>query len=329
MKPASVLDADMRTVAGWLVDGWRWWTGELAAMVPASWRRRVRGQCRELAYDPATATFHGPIGRGRCAIVLPLGLCLLRHLDRPQMAERDAMTMVALDRDRIMPGDTLVAARVHAREVATGRMTLVVAGLPRSDAVRLGDALKISGLAPAAVFAPDPAGESIDLLPTLRAAGLAGSPADAAARWWAIAGFLFLFNVGLLVWRDVAATEAMREAVEQQQPAVTAARRLVGRIQQDDAIAGATLAARRHGEPLAQMNRLAVALPHGVWLQRLAVQGDTLRIVGFRPARVDVAGALRQAGFAVVRYGDSASGGNQLGQPFELTLRRHAPARGR
>jgi hypothetical protein len=329
MSKSSILDADMQTLAGWIGQGWRWWLGEMAQMVPAALRHRARGQIAHyrpqtgeilLSYDPQGGY---PDTRGAISLILPPELCLTRSLQRPLMSQRDLEGMVALEAGQILPmaaGDAVLAARIAQRDEAHRRMQCGVVALPLSAARDLGAALQRLERPCLAVYAGHDSG--VDLLPALRRAGLVGGGSDHAAQIWLIVGFLFALNIGLLVWRDHAATQKLADIVAQQQPAVNAARRIEARISQIDALAASAQAQRQNAEPLAALSHISAALPAGVWLQRYGWQGDGLRISGFRPAQADITAALRRAGFSVTRYSESAATGpSTLGQAFEVTLR--------
>ena len=334
----GILDADMQTLGNWLRQATRWWLDELGAMVPRGLRARWQSRSALVEYDPASGAFWPlaatdgadaePKPGAPVSVVLPAGLCLIRQIDRPLMSERDLAAMIDLESTRILPfgsGAMVLAGRIIAKDTATGRMQAQVAGLPLGAAKALGAALANAANPPASVLVARPNADAplpVDLLPALRQAGLV-PPADrTASALWLIVGFLFALNIGLLVWRDVAAVQAVENMVAEQQPALSASRRITARIHGVDRIAAATTTARKTSEPLAILARINAALPEGVWLQRLRWQGDMARLTGFRPARADVSGSLRRAGFGVVRYGDTVTTGpTPLGQPFEITIR--------
>ena len=340
MSGRGILDADMTTVGGWLAQAARWWLGEMRAMVPPAMRDRFARAAALVEYHPASGSFtrgagaHGgaPAAGAPVSVVLPAGLCLVRAMERPLVSERDLASMIRLEGARIMPlgeDGMLLAARILSRDSASHRMRSEVAGLPRAAAAQLGRALNEAAWQPTHIWvgAPQPSRPApIDLLPALRDAGLVRPASRSAGNLWLVGLFLFALNLGLLVWRDAAATAAIDDMVTQQQPAVETARRITARIRRDEAIAAATIAARRTREPLAIMARIDSALPPGTWLARLNWQGDGVRLSGYRPARADVSAALRHAGFTVAHYGDTATTGQtRLGQPFELTLQLGKP----
>jgi general secretion pathway protein L len=320
----GLLDADMARIGHWLGSGWRWWLDELADCVPRRWRRAARGKLALVQWDDAHASFDAD--RRAFALVLPDGLALRRTIETPVMGERDLASMIALDARRLMPlgpDGAVIGARVIARDGQTGRMAVELAALPHPAAQALAGAIAAAPRAPAQIWAAAPDGEGdapVDLMPALHRAGLLTGDARAATRAWTIVAFLFALNLGVLVWRDAASVDALQAVVDQQAGAVGVAHRVIGRMRAQDRVVAGALAARQSREPLMVMNHLAAALPQATWLRKFSLSGDTIRISGFHPHGADIAGALRRAGFAVIRYGDAGEAPTPLGEPFDATL---------
>lgn len=329
----GILDADMRTVGGWIADAARWWVGELGAMVPPSLAGALRPSAKAVDYAPQTATFTPEPPRAKpWALHLPAGLALVRQVELPTVAPRALEAMVRLEADRLMPfppgGPVVIAAVPRAAgAAASGRQLTTVAGLSPDTARALAAAIAGEPVSPVAVLAPLSDGGEIDLLPALARAGLVPDESGRARIWWMVVAALFALNLALITWRDMAAVDRLNDAIEAQQPALTVARRISGRIRADSALAGAVSAEREKAEPLALMGRIAAALPQGAWLLRWGWQDGTLHLAGMRPATSDVAGALRKAGFETVRYSDSAgestadAAATPLGVPFDVVVR--------
>lgn len=339
MTGAGILNADMATIRSLVITGLRWWWDELAGIVPRRWREARVGRLAFHAYDPERGTLElmpatgsaSPRADAPAVVVLPAELTLIRTIDYPAVSERDLARLIDLDRDRIMPqgAEALLAARVLARSgpigPASGRMQVEVAGLPLDRARALAMALATLPREPVRVLASAPVVADhppIDLLPALRRAGLSGTTARSAMPLWLAVGALFLLNIGLLVWRDSAALDELSATIDQQQPAVSVAHRIIARMRSEDRIVQDTAAARHRREPVALMARIDQALPAGTWIQRFSWSGDAVQLAGYHPPRSDVSGALRHAGLVVVRYGDSSDEApTSLGEPFEVTVR--------
>ncbi len=339
MSGRGILAADMATMRAAVAAGLRWWLDELAGMVPHRWRRAQIGRLALYTYDPKLGALEflppasgiSPKDDAPMAVVLPAQLTLLRTIVYPPVRTRDLTNLIELDRDRIMPHgrDALLAARVLARDPVSGRMQVEVAGLPLTAATALAHTLAQTPRKPACILAsaPEPAGLApIDLLPALRRAGLIGTADRSATPLWMAVGFLFLLNIGVLVWRDTATLDNLSATIDQQQPAVAVAHRIIARMRGEDRIAADTAAARSAREPLALMARIGQALPPGTWIQRFSWQGGTVQLAGYHPPKSDVSGALRHAGLAVARYGDTSDEApTPLGEPFEVIVRLGKP----
>lgn len=328
MSGRGILDADMTTVGGWIRDGFRWWIDELAGMVPPAWRRL--GSSGRLARFDGTRLSGGAPGV-QVAISLAPELCLVRTIDRASMSDRDLAAMLAIDADRIMPmpAETIVVAgRVAARGATS--MTARVAALPREKAIALASAIAAAGAIPTRVFLEDGKhSETIEFLPALRAAGLLARRRGMARIWWAAVAFLFVFNVALLVWRDSARVQRLKDVVEAQRPAVSASRMIAARVASGQRVARASLAQRRAHDPLWVLGQVSSALPPGAWVQRFGWDGETLKLAGYRPRNANVLTALRAApGFSEVRNSSSDTVAEiPAGQPFDVTARISGPAR--
>jgi general secretion pathway protein L len=324
MSGRGILDTDMATLRAWITGGWRWWLDELADCVPRRWRSAARGRLAMAAWDTAEDRFEPE--RRAFALVLPAGLALRRRIDTPIMSERDLASMIALDARRLMPlgpDGAVIGAQVIARTPATGRMAVELAALPRPAAQAIAAAIGAAPRAPVRVWASAPDADSaapVDLLPALGRAGLLSGDSRTAATAWAVVGFLFALNIGVLVWRDAAAVDALGAVVDQQAGAVGVAHRVIGRMHAQDRIVAGALAARRTREPLTIMVHVAATMPKGTWLRKFSWSGDTIRVSGFHPHGADVAGALRRGGFAVIRYGDQGEAPTPLGEPFDATV---------
>jgi len=340
MNGRGILDADMQTVGRWMGAGVSWWLDQLGTLVPRRLRDWQTARKILADYQPDTGEFltrldpaaSYPDRLGPVTIVLPVGFCLTRMIERPAMSHRDLDSMIQLDGTRIMPmaaEDMILASRIMSRSETNGRMLVEVAAMPRSAAETLSAALARLDQPCLGILTetPEPLEVApINFLPILQKTGLARNRSRGAMPLWIFVGLLFILNIGILVWRDTETVGMLEARVAEQQPAVNAVRRINAQIARADSFAAATVEARRTSEPLAMLARIATTLPQGAWVQRYTWQGDALRLSGYRPPQADIAGGLRRAGLSVQRYSDSPSAGqNALGQPFEVTLRVPRP----
>jgi hypothetical protein len=338
IRTGTILDMDMTSLGSGLREGWDWWSGELTAMVPA----RLQPQGRKLSGPMAAFDADGdlwldgtalePVAesarRRLMPVILPPAAAITTRTMLPRLAPRDLGRMVALELDRLLPfppGTAIASARVLADEAEPGhaRVPTLVAGMPQGRAAALVEAARARGIEPLALLwqSPDDAALTIDLLPALVASGAITPRSDSRPFWWGLVAALFLANAGLMIWRDIAATNACAAEVEAQAATGSAARALAGRLARETALRKTLVAERDANDPLSLLALTTVALPEGAWVQRYVSTGETLRITGYKAPGSDIQTALRRTGrFASLQTSVSdptAEGGG--GQPFDIS----------
>ncbi len=338
IRTGTILDMDMTSLGGALREGWDWWTGELAAMVPA----RLQGRKRALSGPRAQFDGDGtlwldgavldPVTEGAqrrlMPVILPPAAAIATRTMLPRLGSRDLARMVALELDRLLPfppGTAIAGARALAHEAEPGhaRVPTMIAGMKQTRAAALVEAARARGIEPLALIWQNPDDEAltIDLLPALVASGAITPRHDSRPFWWGLVAALFLANVGLMMWRDVAANDAFAAEVEAQAATGSAARALAGRLAREAATRKALLAERDANDPLSLLALTTVALPEGAWVQRYVSTGESLRITGYKAPGSDIQTALRRTGrFASLQTSVSdptAEGGG--GQPFDVS----------
>lgn len=290
---ASILQADMATLGRWGREGWRWWLGELAGMVPA----RLRLAPRALLVAPGENGGWVRLGRegaalsarerGQATIALPPTDVQLLTIDAPPLGPAETRQMIAFDLDRLtpFPPGTAIFDYEKLPRGDADRDRVLIGVMPEERARARLDQAERDGVRPVrmAMIAADGT-PHFDFLPMLREAKASGS----ATRWWVAVAALFLANVAMLVWRDMAAVEALRAAVEEQAPAANTAKMLERRIVQEDRRRARIAVQRVRQDPLRLLDMLGAALPAGVYVQRLTWEGDALRLAGYAPEGVDV-----------------------------------------
>jgi hypothetical protein len=323
----SILDADMAMLAGWVRSGLSWWTGELRAMLPAWLRRSGRGFASVVHWRGAGEWDRS--GRGMPVVLVDPAQCLLRRITLPPLADGDLQRLVALDADRILPLPP-VQLVIGAGADPADRMQVTIAGLPRTAATQLAQDLAAADIAPSRVGVADPAEPDRMAVDLSRVIGeivpLAGRD-GARGAWWAIAGFLFAVNLGVLVWRDMQSVARLEELVGQQASAVNTARLITRRIGAASRTAGELAARRERHDPLDALAAVSRALPDNAWVQNLAWDGTMIRLSGYRAGNADVVGALRRSGrFTAVRLaGTEAMAEVPAGQPFDVSAQIVTP----
>jgi hypothetical protein len=200
--------------------------------------------------------------------------------------------MLAHDIDRIGPMPKADACfDFEVLERSEERQSIRIAMLPRQRLTGWLDELAALGIAPARVALREEDGAHFDFL---RAAGLS-SRASTGLGWWIALALLFALNLGALVWRDIALTQATQDAVEAQAPAGRSALMIRQRIEKEQQQRQWIVRTRAQNDPLPAMAAITAALPPSAWVQRLEYRQGQLRLVGFAPGATDVAEALRQS----------------------------------
>lgn len=315
----------MTTVARWLREGWRWWIGELAAMLPHRWQRATTGRARgwtvRLDLDPPVVVRNGeaavPSPGTRASVLLAPAACLTRVITLPAMGEADIARLVDLQISRLMPlppGTGLVHAVPGPLRDGVRDVTVVL--LPVVTASKAEATTRELGLEPTAILVA-----GCDFLPELRR--LRGEPDRASPRrvWWRIVSILLLANLALFVATDVLALRNLERLVQAHGQAADGARRARRRVLDGGAQRQALLAARTNRDPLAILADLDRRLPEGVRVDRLMTASDGIHVTGVHRGDVDVIGALRAGHYPGVR----AATGDALaetpeGQPFDITF---------
>lgn len=337
MSGTSVLNADMATLGRWLRTGLAWWIEELSAMIPDRLKRPAAARGPLLAFDgdSLAAVRNGarvPLEPGAPAlanatVLLPAGLCLQRSIETPAMSRTDLRRMLAFDGERYLPlpsGAALIASEIAGPSEA-GRMRVDVAALPIGQARSLAATLGALALTPARIRIGDgeAADPRFDFVPAMIEAGLLQRPRAAALAWWMVVAFLFLLNLALLVWRDDVEVDRLAALVEAQQPGVSAAQRIVQRVQRSDALVRRAADRRQDRDAVAVLAAVSAAMPDGAWVQRYSWEGESLRLTGYKPRDVNVVAALRRdARFTGVRSAQTdAVAEVDAGQPFDVAAR--------
>lgn len=330
MNANSILNADMATLARWARQGFDWWVGELAALVPAGLRRRgtagdvvVRfGADGRLGLDRARPP-------RRPVIAIDPGLVLVRRAILPAMSASALAATIRAEGERLVPlpaATVCIAGREIARDRTAGTIEVEVAALPLPRAEALAAALVAAQTVPARITIAAVAGGGVpdlDFVPLLRQRGLLPPASQARLLWWTLVGFLFLLNLFVLIWRDQAAVDALQLLVDEQRPTVDATQRVVRRIERFDRLAQQAALRRGAREPLAMLGHVSRLLPEGGFLLRFAWEGDALRLAGYKPRGLNIVQELRQSD----RLGDIRNVRNdglaeiEAGQPFEVSAR--------
>ena len=298
MIAKDILNADMTTVARWLREGFRWWLTEIAELVPEKWRgslvRRVpsiadlRGDTVVPRQPAGAAKEAATPGKRRATLVLPPGAMLMREIELPVVAGHDVKRMIALDIDRLTPfraADVLFDIVIGARDAAAGRQRIEVAAVSRVFIESTLAHAREQGFEPVAISAERGGEIRYDFLAALRRT----SPASAkrARMWWGVAAALAAANVLMLVYRDEAGLDDLRQTVESQEAPAMVADRLRRKVDAEALRRAAIVEQARH-TPLSAFAAVTAALPDTAWVQRFEWNGGTVHVTGWLKGPGDV-----------------------------------------
>jgi general secretion pathway protein L len=335
MTLSDLLNTDLATVRQWIRAGLAWWGGELAGLLPpqarAAFEMRPSLTAEPLAEGGYRLTRHGrtvmqsPGGARRprrVTLCLPRDAVLVRETVAPPVPERDLRRMLELDIDRLTPfrADQVFVAVVPG---AAGSRTACVAAIPRELALLAVWEARAAGLEPRAlgVAGGALAEEALDFLPRMREAKAIPGPRFGPALIWGVVGVLALANLGVAVGRDMLRQRGLQQQMDAQQAQVDDAQALRRKVLDENRRRSDILTRRAAGEPLRMLDAVTAAMPTGAWVDRLAWDGKTVRIAGYRQEQIDVAQALRAARpFRNVRNsGVDVLTRQTAGHPFDLT----------
>lgn len=325
----GILNADMATVGRAARAGVSWWFQELRAIVPARSRRWLTPQTPVVAHYDGTAVVLTRRGRAAAhrpglpvALTVPAAGALVRTVELPALGTADLRRLVAVEAERLLPfaaDSALVDFEVGPRG-DDSRQPITLAALPvdtADAALAAAGELDVRALGLAA-----PSGRRFDFMPEWRRIK-ALRVSSARQIWWALTAFAFVLNLATLIGREVYALRQMAALVETHGETAATARKLRARVFAEDRRRRDWLQRRRRHDPLPVLAAVT-ALPDGVWVHRLAWDGTQLRIAGFKPASVDVIGALRRSPlFSAARNGGTeVAATTTTGQPFDVTADR-------
>ena len=328
--PYERIQSAGRGIRGFLA----WWGAGLASWLPSRWRqllaasadrlllqvegdgirlrRQMAGELQDLATLPPMLASHGvqddPLGgvlTGRAAdlprwLLLPAASGLRRTLQMPGAARERLREVLGFEIERQTPftlGDVLYDGRVlHVRDDGQLQVELVVVPRKRFDDANGALAGLSSWLAGADLADADGRPLGINLLPVPQRKVRANP-----WRWWnLILAVLFLAGLALglaqiLANRNEAARQLQADVDVRSAQARTVAQQ---RQRLVDSVEGAAyLQQQRNARPsvVEVMDELAKRLPDGTYLEKAAVEGGQLTIIGLSNQAAALVGKLEGA----------------------------------
>lgn len=285
----------------------RWWGGELAGLIPAPLRDRLKPQSRLPLVDvdgdgaivAVTRPGRAPDAPGatplppgsRCRLRLPADAVAGKLLVLPEAAAGNLAAVLRFQIEQETPfrADDVYADHVVVSRDAKAKRIVVdwrlapraLVDRARAQAQALG--LKVQSVGPGAEAGP---GTHIDFLrgadnePRQAARGRRLRPALAA-----LLALLAVAAAALPLARKLEAAAALDSRLAEAEHAAVAARRLADELEQQRATAGFVVE-RRRARPTASalLRELTLLLPDDTWLHRLTLKGDEVSVAGLSPS---------------------------------------------
>ncbi|WP_299390677.1 PilN domain-containing protein [Pelagibius sp.] len=289
----------------------RWWFGELAALVPAPLRRVFSGNGERLLLelDGAEARLYRQRGRRReqlpdnavkkrargkalgVTLALPRALLVTRDTELPLAAEENLREVLGFEMDRLTPfsrSEVYYDFKVAGRDAKRAKLRVSVLLSPCRAVDSLIAESERQGFSVAAV---DVAAETedetlgVNLLPSMASRPASRFARFAAGALTASAATLLSLAAEIPMQRQADYAEALSQQVAAERARVTALRKLeaeiAGLLQQDISLADLKSA---DALSLAKLDHITRLLPDGAWLTQLSLAGDRLELSGFSPA---------------------------------------------
>lgn len=327
IRTGTLLDLDMTTLVQRIAAGWRWWTGELAGMLPpglSTARRKITLPMR-----------HWQAGHGLSlgaavpsTIIVPPELVLIRTVELPFAPMADLRQLVLLDLDRLTPfsADTAYCAvEPQGTKARSGTRNVQIAVIPKTLGRDIAAAAREAGVAPGAIGVVSDNGTQLlfDFAPLLRDDGVLPKIAGSKPVWWSVVAMMFIANLALYIHRDIASVARLQALVDAQASTVGGARRVTTAITQDERSRDLLIARRQRGNALGVLALTAHALPAGAWLERMSWSEGELRLNGYKQADLDLLKALRQSGRLKSIRSTTADAATEAAEhePFDVSAR--------
>lgn len=265
--------------------GWRWWTGQLAGMLPGAGSFGTGRPVTAVVRADGTIADPPPAGRP-VELRLPAAAALRKAVTLPAAAEDTLREVLAFEMDRETPFRAEAVrfdARILVRQERQIQVDLLVVPRALADAALASAARQRLTVARLTVEAPDAAAfdlrDAADRPPVAR-------PSRLLAALAAVLAVAVLATPPLLNrWR----ADRLDALIVPVQERAGLAFRLRDELDRRSGAASA-LDVRKAERPLALavLAEVSAGLPDGVWLDQFRLSGPDLRLSGFAPAAAEL-----------------------------------------
>jgi len=316
-----------------LLAAWRWWSGEIMALVPARWRQALvagggplvlalgDGSAAELlhrsgarvetlarldlapaaasAARAAVASVPPRLRRAGAVVLLPSAAALRSAVNLPLAAEGNLAEVVGFELDRHTPfkrDEVYRSQAVLRRDVATKRLLVQLSVVPRPLVDEALAAARRLGLAADTVEIAG-APEIGNLLPPQRRRLAARLPSLAQGGLAAVAVVLAAVALLLPLYQAHRRADALAASLAQVRQAAEESLRLQKEIDAE-VQEGGFLDTRKRQTPAASeiLSVVTHLLPDDTWLSELELTGGELRLTGYAASASTVLGLVDQSG---------------------------------
>ncbi|HEU0096611.1 MAG TPA: hypothetical protein VFQ52_09155, partial [Rhizomicrobium sp.] len=235
MNVKALLDTDVSTLFRGVQQLWTWWTGELQALLPSTWRPSASAKTRLVAELKDGKLLFREYRRGNAVPVprlgpperllakaffaLPPDAVLARDVSFPPLPMADLRRMAGLDMDRLTPfrnEDVVFDLDIRPGHVEGKMRQVTVAVVRRKILDDILAKLWSFGAEPTAIGMIDRHGGTprFDFLTAAEIPGRRPLLGLQPSYWWLAVVFLFVGNIGLLVAKDAYSVANLRNVVE-------------------------------------------------------------------------------------------------------------------
>ncbi|GGO80140.1 hypothetical protein GCM10011348_16180 [Marinobacterium nitratireducens] len=295
---------------------WQWWSGELVGLLPAEWRRRLRGQALVARVEPGQESllvvtdgseelYRMPLSvapppqlvqqlqqlsaqAGRTVLQVDPRKLLHKRLPLPAVTESRLESVLGFEMDRHTPfkaEDVYFGYRVDRRDVPGQRILVDLYLMPRK---RLDDLLKqvrAFGLVPTAVLPAEARTsaeqKTLNLLPRAMRQGQGRERQRSMRNKVIVGGLLLAMLVAFPLYKRAERVEALEAALAEPRAAAEQAQRVRAEI--EALVDGRQYLSRLKAEQLPVifvLDELTRLLPDNTWLNRFELDGQNLRVQG-------------------------------------------------